>query len=287
MDVRFVVWLLPIFTTSTTLTSESSQSQQPTSISVLLLNAMFPGHLFPLVSLGEELVKRGHNVTLMSTMLEGSTLLPALPESVGIQFMSVGSDLTWREYMETMSELQAFNPSTMDRVMLYNLLAATRIRGQLDAGAVDQFDIIVCDYSVMPVGVYYAELGKRSIIFNSFLPFLPAIEPPWPYPLTVTGSQTEDMGFFGRLFSPFGAALMSTLFGKSTDALLDKDPMFAEVLRGMDIFHYPGVSIPQIVTSVIGLEVPTLLSPLRHYVGPVLRATHPPLDDELISWLDS
>ena len=33
-------------------------------LSVLLLNGLYLGHFFPLVSLGEELVRRGHNVNL-------------------------------------------------------------------------------------------------------------------------------------------------------------------------------------------------------------------------------
>ena len=37
-------------------------------LSVLLVPFAFPGHLIPMAALGEELTRRGHNVTLYSAM---------------------------------------------------------------------------------------------------------------------------------------------------------------------------------------------------------------------------
>ena len=254
------------------------------SISVLLLNGMFPGHLFPLVSLGEELVSRGHTVSLCSTVLEGSSLLPSLPESVGLTFISAGNDMfSWSSYIETMKEMQQVNLSLMDHVTQSTLTAAIKIRKKLQSIGIEQFDIIVCDFSVNTAGIYHALLGRKVIVFSSFLPPFPAVRPSWPYPITVMGGQTEDMGFWGRMWSaigtPFFLYMMSNLYKGI-------DEEFTRVLSDVDLVDYPGVFVPHIVTSVIGIETPTLLTPLRHYVGPVLRSSQLPLDDSLLDWLN-
>ena len=39
--------------------------------------------MYPMLGLGEELIKRGHNVTLCTTIMEGSCVIPSLPEKLG------------------------------------------------------------------------------------------------------------------------------------------------------------------------------------------------------------
>ncbi len=258
------------------------------SISVLLLNGMFPGHLFPLVSLGEELVLRGHTVSLCSTFLDGSTFLPSLPESVGMTFVSTGKDMfSWDLYIETMKGMQKFNDfSLMENVTTANKEAAIKIRKKLELVGLEGFDIIVCDYSVLYAGLYYSVLGKKVIVFSSFLPPLPAVEPSWPYPLTAFGGQSENMGFLGRMYSAIGTWLFPYIAASMFKSALE-DKEFAQILSTVNAVRYPGVFIPHIVTSVIGIESPTLLTPLRHYVGPVLRQSRAPLNESIVEWLHS
>ena len=63
-------------------------------LSVLLVASMYIGHQFPLIALGEELVRRGHHVVMLGPVTEGSSVLPKLPESVGIKVYRVGKDPT-------------------------------------------------------------------------------------------------------------------------------------------------------------------------------------------------
>ncbi len=263
-------------------------SSPTNSISVLLLNGMFPGHLFPLVSLGEELVSRGHTVSLCSTVLEGSSLLPSLPESVGVSFISAGYDMfSWSQYIETMKGMQHLsNFSLMNDVILSNEKAAIKIRKKLQSIGIEQFDIIVCDFSILPIGLYHAVLGWKVIVFSSFLPPFPAIRPSWPYPITFMGGQPEDMGFGGRMWSAVGTPLLLKRLAKLFKGAIEQDKEFSKVLSDVNLVGYPGVFVPHIVTSVIGIEAPTLLSPLRHYVGPVLRSSQSPLNDSLLDWLN-
>lgn len=59
-------------------------------LSVLLLASSFIGHHFPLIALGEELVSRGHRVAVLGPLIEGSSVLSNLSQSVGIEFINAG-----------------------------------------------------------------------------------------------------------------------------------------------------------------------------------------------------
>ncbi len=57
---------------------------------VLLIVSYYVGHQIPLIAVGEELVGRGHNVSLLTTEVKGSRVVPQLVERVGINFISAG-----------------------------------------------------------------------------------------------------------------------------------------------------------------------------------------------------
>ncbi len=50
-----------------------------------------------MISIGEELVRRGHNVTLFTTEVKGSNVVPQLVERVGVTFLSAGPEHRTRE----------------------------------------------------------------------------------------------------------------------------------------------------------------------------------------------
>ncbi len=64
---------------------------------VLLISSYFVGHQGPLIAVGEELVRRGHNVTLFTTEVKGSNVVPQLVERAGITFLSAGPEHRTRE----------------------------------------------------------------------------------------------------------------------------------------------------------------------------------------------
>ena len=45
-------------------------------LSVLLIASMYIGHQFPLIALGEELVRRGHHVVMLGPVMEPQLILP-------------------------------------------------------------------------------------------------------------------------------------------------------------------------------------------------------------------
>lgn len=83
------------------LSSHSAAAKEERPLSVLLISGPFVGHLASLVAVGEELVSRGHSVTLFTTEVRGSNVIPQLPERVGIKFLSAGVDAFSRQVSET------------------------------------------------------------------------------------------------------------------------------------------------------------------------------------------
>ena len=101
-----------------------TDSEKP--LSVLLVNGLYRGHLSSLVSLGEELVKRHHKVTLIANVLNGSRTYPEFSERVGIKFISAGYDQYWtkKSFDKINEDLAKFRVSLgeMRKITLTSLL---------------------------------------------------------------------------------------------------------------------------------------------------------------------
>ena len=255
-------------------------------LSVLLAAGFWPGHLYPLTALGAELVKRGHNVTLCATVMEGSNILPDLPESYGIKFVSAGPDnLTQADYDASMAGFQSYSTrlSSMKVVSRAPSLTAFKVRTKVTE-IINRFDILVSDISVVPVGVYHAKRGLKSIIFSSIMPFVQATKPAWPSPVGGSGV-TDDMTFIDRLVSflvPHNLMIKSAF---SDMATVDEDG--GSLASVDDYYRYPGTNIPLICDIVLGFDFTKTVSPLTHYVGPLLLPHSPALDPQLETWLNA
>ena len=287
-------------------------------LSILLATGFWPGHLYPITALGEELVKRGHNVTLCATVMEGSDLLPHLPHSYGINFVSAGSDnLTQKSYDEAIKGLHNLSRNYLDifltapswtagldnlthnetiqrlwRNVSQNYLdvfitapswTASKVRAKVNE-IISNYDILISDLSVLPVGVYHAKLGIKSMIFAPVIPYVHATLSKWPSLLGGT-AQTENVSFLERLINVFifHALMIETAFINTTTI----DEEFHRVTSIHDYYNYPGTHIPLICNTVLGFDFPKRTYPLTHYVGPLLMQTTPPLDKSLEDWLST
>ena len=75
--------------------ADDANTGPATSLSVLLVTYPYPGHLIPTAALGEELVRRGHNVSLCTTILhmDGALNMESkVAERSGLNLLSAGSD---------------------------------------------------------------------------------------------------------------------------------------------------------------------------------------------------
>ncbi len=258
-------------------------------LSILMLNGLFAGHLFPLVSLGEELIQRGHNVTLCSTVMNGSKLLPNLPESVGITFLHAGTDIITLEDFNAVVKDQKDGLKAND-VADFGTVAresVVKMINTLENYGIHNFDVIICDFSNIPPGLHYAVLGSRVIAFSSMLPPYPSVPSPWPIPFTLTGGQSENLSFLERLLNSFLHPLLIRGWNYFLWSFSKHDTRLRETLSGIDFMRYPGTHIPHLIASVIGFDVPALQTPLRHYVGPMIKRGAVELPEDLADWLSN
>ena len=112
--------------------------------------------------------------------------------------------------------------------------------------------------------------------------------PEWPSPLVgFSGYTTDDMTFLDRLkcclLSFIVKPLSHVVIGNSVyQGIAD----YQKVMEGVSFTRDAGVSIPMIVTTVMGFEYPKTSHALTHYVGPILMSSPPPIDKEMSDWLN-
>jgi len=260
-------------------------------LSILMTAGFFPGHLYPMLGLGEELTKRGHNVTLCTTIMEGSHVIPSLPEKLGINFLSAGADnLTQKDYDYVMS---LFEAPGWDAVRDYLFPApwqwtVFKVLQKLTEINMDDFDIIISELATVPVATYLARKGNKVVLLSSLLPGMTdGSMPEWPSPLVgFSADMTDDMTFIDRL-----KCYLLSFIVKPFSRIAYGDKVYKEiadykkVMEGVSFTADAGVSIPLIITTVMGFEYPKTSHALTHYVGPILMSSPPPIDKEMGDWL--
>ena len=255
-------------------------------LSILLVTGFFPGHLYPIAALGAELVKRGHNVTLCATVMEGSNLLPDLPESYGINFVSAGPDnLTQADYDEMVRGFQNATILYLMKSLSIGQWPMIKVRSKIDELGVEQFDFIVSDLSVNAVGLYYACLGRKVMIFSPMFTHFDATIPEWPSPPISTGL-SDDLTFLTRMISVIGHRFMQAFQTTVFSGLKNFDKAFHK-LDDVRVYDYFGIRIPLVIASAFGFGYPKTRFPLTHYVGPLMMDSFTPLEQQLLEWLSN
>ena len=272
-------------TPAVNLEAETSTSKP---LSVLLVTGLYPGHLFPLVSLGEELVRRGHNVTLCANVMRGSHLYPDVPERVGIKFVSAGYDeLYTQDFFEEVHATNSFNLTVMKSILRIYLSSYIQIRSKVEEMGIDHFDIIVSEVAATPVAVYFhVKDGMKAVVLNTLMTLPLAIQPSWPTPLFSSG-QTDDLSFLDRLMIVSLNPGMALFFDEVFEKVSRIDSSYKEVVHDKTMMSYPGLHIPLIMNTAYGFDYPKTRYPLIEYVGPILMNSLPQLDESLQEWLNS
>ncbi|XP_065896630.1 UDP-glucuronosyltransferase 2B31-like [Dysidea avara] len=262
-------------------------------LSILMTAGFFPGHLYPMLGLGEELIKRGHNVTLCTTVMEGSHVIPSLPEKLGINILSAGADnLTQKDYDYVMS---LFEAPGWDTVRDYLLPApwqwtVFKVLQKVTEVNMDDFDIIVSELATVPVATYLARKGNKVVLLSSLLPGMTdGSMPEWPSPLVgFSADMTDDMTFLNRLKCHLLSFIVKP-FSRIAygDKIYQEIADYSKIMEGVSFTRDAGVSIPLIITTVMGFEYPKTSHALTHYVGPILMSSPPPIDEEMSGWLNT
>ena len=272
--------------------SVSSQAEEPQQLSVLMVTLPLTGHLTVHVALGEELVRRGHSVTMFVAAPEEYSGLREQVEKGGIQYRTAPVRTTREEFvailenhvnntrglmgtLASVSRLMAFIQEILE--VTYSVLAKSEP---------NQWDLVLADEGTLSVTSCLSNIWRVPVIvLSSNLQFTPNNLPPWPFPTLHSNNLTDNLDFRGRFLVTFNAVLtrlMYTTFVYATSYKAIECPTTTTEIVSMS-----GVRVPYIVPSVIGFEYPRPISPLTTYVGPILSPVTDPLPENIQMWLDS
>ena len=254
-------------------------------LTVLLISVPSAGHVSPLLALGEELVRRGHNVTLCITHDPKFTeSIRAKVDKVGVKLIATGQSIFKSILGENAgkgaisSGLREFPTVAGNEAEIILKFMETFI----EQSGVD----VVISEEFLTAALLCASHHYQipSIIMSSTLQVMSYTYPSWPWPGMLSGAVSDNLTFQQRLFVPFERLMMTVLlkyiifpsmqsiFGKFCPSLTHR-------------YVAPSTHLPQIIPSVIGIEYPRTISPLTHYVGPVLTKSPDPLLTDLQMWL--
>ena len=264
------------------------------SLSVLILTSEYTAHFFPLISLGEELVSRGHNVTMLGPVLEGQEHLKELAESRGIRFLSSGvlpkhiiqAGLNFSQHNGSIIEFfyKAWNAiKNQEDAKQYN--AMIQIRRYIDTMNASNYDYVVTDVSVSLVAFYIRNHWKTSKIMINFspVPFISSYVVPWTSPPSMSPF-TEELSFIDRFtITAFFNPLTNFLFSVVAPLMMTPEP----ALNVEGSIYDLGVIYPVLYNTAVGFDWPRTILPLQHYVGPMFLSPPQPLDPPLLQWLDA
>lgn len=258
-------------------------------LSVLLVASVFTSHQLTLVALGEELVRRGHRVTFMAPIVEGSSILPDFTKRAGIDFIAT-AELS-NDPAQAMARASKNATSFFD--LMYRTIKAAKDSTEDLTGAWKKlremngsnWDYVVVDALAIVLHQYLvSSWGSKVMISYSPLPIIPAARPSWPHPVMFSPF-TNNMSFLDRFLN---TAVYSPLewTGQMMAALFMK-PIAREIGINEDfnLWNYPGLYYPVIFHTVMGFVYPKTAYPMQHYVGPLISKNPPPLDKDLENWL--
>eukprot|EP00270_Netrium_digitus_P009854 TRINITY_DN3021_c0_g1_i7.p1 TRINITY_DN3021_c0_g1~~TRINITY_DN3021_c0_g1_i7.p1 ORF type:complete len:585 (+),score=112.27 TRINITY_DN3021_c0_g1_i7:83-1756(+) len=295
--VAFLLFSAPVRAHSAT---ESSQAANRKLV-ILLMSTSAGGHLIPIVSLGQGLLDRGHDVYIS---------VPYVNEAMPGKFIN-GTGLKYipthggRESLATISKsrMTALSVKTGIFVRLLRAWAMyfsrdrLELQWMLDSGTASQDgiryrpedggdamtvkpDVIVADrMSSSQRGEYLASIWNIPVIMNSPSVNWHPPRQPFPFLIYCTNAALSEMTFWDRAASViwFSFNLYSVV---NYAATYYASKEFQRICKCTDSLLYlpeAGKDRVEMLNTVVGFDYPLLAGPLTVYTGPLIYppASHP------------
>ena len=257
-------------------------------LNILVLTFYAPGHTAVPLALAEELVRRGHNVTFSTS--GNQTLEKA--QRLGITFISSGPDSgiikMAREKVNkdgnVMKEILKSLPEMSRRVEQEIIQLTNMVQTKTEGGS--KWDIVIAtDFLMVILPCIATHLDIPAVLVGTSGQVYPHTYPPWPWPSALIGGSSDDMTFLQRLGNGLerilAPHLLSFLFHNPAKPSIEK---LCPDLSKPELLDAPAVYIPNILPTVIGFEYARTMTPLTHYVGPILSQQPNSLSPELEEW---
>ena len=279
-------WIgLVVLSITTTSISAGSQLNDPRLLSVLLVSPHFNGHVIPILTLGEELVKRGHKVTLITAPTD---LVVREVERLNIALWSLGEDfLNSETVIELTGRRGGGGGLDIEALVQVSALFQERVLNMINNSTITSFDIMVTDAAFSFYGLCFSR--KWGIPIVNLWPSLmvnPFILESWLYPALGSG-YTDNLSFYQRLVSTVTSHVLSFMIKKYASNYFSSvgdicDETKTSIIEGVYTPNY----LPQIIATSIGFEFPRTIFPFTDYVGPLISPSAPELPPNLAQWLD-
>ena len=253
-----------------------------TKLSVLLVSMPVGGHVIPFATLGEELSRRGHNVTLSTILSESSDFPLRYANRSGISFLAAGENeydfASATKIGGNSLEFLAVNSKSPLGILINYSRTIEKLLNRPDSW---QWDVIVID-DLLSLGFkcYYRKLSSKAIILSTTFTSFLQHPPPWPFPTTLS-TYTQNLSFKQRLVTLVERILQKLVFK------LFLERAFFDGMNCSDTFDIRdhGVRIPELILTVFGIEYPSVTFPMTHHVGPLFSKRNFPLSTQITDWL--
>ena len=276
-------------------------------LSVLVASFPAAGHITPSANLGEELVRRGHSVTLCTLETKGTQMAEKRAEMGGMTYSSAGNasfsvaqmqDVfvaadNISENMKSWSNIKkAFSESM--KVLDWTPEVSNKIGKHLNHENLTEYDMIIStEYLAPMMACLSRKWNVPAMVLSTTLQYQSEHMPPWaftPHYMYKRGTlfTSDNLNFYRRflatLFRPLVKFALNLVLVRSVVNNLEIE---CSGVPYSYLRYFPGTNAPQIVPTTIGFEFPRLISSLTHYVGPILSKQPQEIPPELQDWLDS
>ena len=256
-------------------------------LSILLVTIPYPGDVIPVLTLGEELVRRGHNVTLVTAP---SDFIQREVERYHINLWSIGEGFSSVRDPSILQSVAGENRANTQLMKSFEIVMdfQRRVLKTIDNPAVTSFDIIVGDTLSFPCLMCLSRKWNIAGVYLSLsLPYILLDFHTWPFPAVQSG-YTDNLTFIQRLVSTVNTKLtlcILKIYIFITSLFRRDFCKTVKISRGQ-LLHSADYH-PQIITSSFGFGFPRVVTPLTDYVGPMISQSQPELPQDIAEWLHS